>query len=110
MWVVRILNPDLIPPLSTHIMYFVMYFLIIMYFCIILCILVSYDQVYPPLPQLNFQNWAEDEPNNHMNVESCVEHYGYNWHDRKSWNDAHCESYNDWHCQIRKGRVLGLGA
>uniref|UniRef100_A0A8C5GCV9 Macrophage mannose receptor 1-like n=1 Tax=Gouania willdenowi TaxID=441366 RepID=A0A8C5GCV9_GOUWI len=43
----------------------------------------------------------EGEPNNFNNAESCVEFTIYNWDDSGSWNDAHCETYNDWLCQIR---------
>lgn len=40
------------------------------------------------------------EPNNHNDAEHCAEVYAsYGRH----WNDAHCGSYNDWYCQIRKG-------
>ncbi|XP_029970822.1 macrophage mannose receptor 1-like isoform X2 [Salarias fasciatus] len=52
---------------------------------------------------LNFQHWMEGEPNNFNNAESCVEFTIYNWDDSGSWNDAHCEGYNDWLCQIRAG-------
>uniref|UniRef100_A0A8C5GDM7 Macrophage mannose receptor 1-like n=1 Tax=Gouania willdenowi TaxID=441366 RepID=A0A8C5GDM7_GOUWI len=48
-------------------------------------------------------HWQEGEPNNFNNAESCVEFTIYNWDDSGSWNDAHCETYNDWLCQIRAG-------
>lgn len=50
----------------------------------------------------NYQNWQEGEPNNHMGVESCIEHSAYGYSEGH-WNDVHCESYNDWLCQIPKG-------
>uniref|UniRef100_A0A6Q2XY37 Mannose receptor, C type 1b n=1 Tax=Esox lucius TaxID=8010 RepID=A0A6Q2XY37_ESOLU len=56
--------------------------------------------------QLYFQNWKNGEPNNYNGVESCAEMYFSYSHYRQpggSWNDAHCESYNDWMCEIRKG-------
>uniref|UniRef100_A0A3Q3MEK2 Mannose receptor, C type 1b n=1 Tax=Labrus bergylta TaxID=56723 RepID=A0A3Q3MEK2_9LABR len=52
---------------------------------------------------LNFQHWQEGEPNNHNNDESCAEFRIYHWDEPGSWNDANCESYNDWMCQIRAG-------
>ncbi|XP_040911919.1 macrophage mannose receptor 1-like [Toxotes jaculatrix] len=52
---------------------------------------------------LNFQHWQEGEPNNFNDAESCAEFIIYNWDDAGSWNDANCESYNDWLCQIRAG-------
>ncbi|KAF7668435.1 hypothetical protein LDENG_00014620 [Lucifuga dentata] len=52
---------------------------------------------------LNFQHWQEGEPNNKNNVESCAEFKIYHQDEIGSWNDAHCESYNDWLCQIRAG-------
>ncbi|XP_034038866.1 macrophage mannose receptor 1-like [Thalassophryne amazonica] len=52
---------------------------------------------------LNFQHWQEGEPNNFNNAESCVEFRMYHWDESGSWNDVHCESYNDWLCQIRAG-------
>lgn len=54
-------------------------------------------------PQVNFQHWQEGEPNNLNDDESCVEFTIYNWDDPGSWNDANCEGYNDWLCQIRAG-------
>ncbi|XP_073344522.1 macrophage mannose receptor 1 [Pagrus major] len=48
----------------------------------------------------DYENWGYGEPNNHNDVEHCAEvHLYYGRH----WNDAHCESTNDWICQIRKG-------
>ncbi|XP_068593729.1 macrophage mannose receptor 1b [Cebidichthys violaceus] len=52
---------------------------------------------------VNYQHWQEGEPNNHNNEESCTEFRTYNWDEGGSWNDVHCESYNDWLCQIRAG-------
>ncbi|CAL8344298.1 unnamed protein product [Merluccius merluccius] len=52
---------------------------------------------------LNFLHWERDEPNNLYNVESCVEFKMTYSDEDGSWNDVHCESYNDWLCQIRAG-------
>lgn len=41
------------------------------------------------------------EPNNHNDAEHCTEIYFY---PGRRWNDAHCASYKDWYCQIRKGK------
>ncbi|XP_057680492.1 macrophage mannose receptor 1 [Corythoichthys intestinalis] len=47
-----------------------------------------------------YENWGYGEPNNYNDVEHCTEvHTYYGRH----WNDRHCESYNDWICQIQKG-------
>uniref|UniRef100_A0AAQ5X7Y7 Macrophage mannose receptor 1 n=1 Tax=Amphiprion ocellaris TaxID=80972 RepID=A0AAQ5X7Y7_AMPOC len=48
----------------------------------------------------SYENWGYGEPNNHNDNEHCAEvqmYYG------RHWNDRHCEAYNDWICQIRKG-------
>lgn len=56
--------------------------------------------------KVNFLHWQEGEPNNHNNDESCTEFRMYNsWEESGSWNDVNCESYNDWLCQIRAGKV-----
>lgn len=47
-----------------------------------------------------YENWGYGEPNNHNDDEHCTEVHSYYG---RYWNDAHCESYNDWICQIRKG-------
>ncbi|XP_061834761.1 macrophage mannose receptor 1b isoform X1 [Nerophis lumbriciformis] len=52
---------------------------------------------------LNYQHWQEGEPNNFQNSESCTEFRIHRSDDSGSWNDVHCESYNDWLCQIRAG-------
>ncbi|KAM7379551.1 hypothetical protein PAMP_005097 [Pampus punctatissimus] len=52
---------------------------------------------------VNFNHWLEGEPNNFNNAESCVELRMHNLDNSGSWNDVHCESYNDWLCQIRRG-------
>ncbi|KAM9332480.1 macrophage mannose receptor 1-like isoform 2-T2 [Pholidichthys leucotaenia] len=49
---------------------------------------------------VDYKNWEYGEPNNFNNNEHCAEvksDYG------QHWNDRHCESYNDWFCQISKG-------
>ncbi|XP_036377634.1 macrophage mannose receptor 1-like [Megalops cyprinoides] len=48
----------------------------------------------------SYENWGYGEPNNYNDVELCAEvsfYYG------RPWNDRHCEFYNNWICQIRKG-------
>ncbi|XP_034742576.1 macrophage mannose receptor 1-like [Etheostoma cragini] len=52
---------------------------------------------------LQFQHWADGEPNNKNNVESCVEFQMNERHRSGSWNDVHCENYRKWLCQIRIG-------
>uniref|UniRef100_A0A7N6A7T8 Macrophage mannose receptor 1 n=1 Tax=Anabas testudineus TaxID=64144 RepID=A0A7N6A7T8_ANATE len=48
----------------------------------------------------DFENWGYGEPNNYNDNEHCAEvQFYYSRH----WNDRHCESYNDWICQIQKG-------
>uniref|UniRef100_A0A673BHE3 Macrophage mannose receptor 1 n=1 Tax=Sphaeramia orbicularis TaxID=375764 RepID=A0A673BHE3_9TELE len=50
---------------------------------------------------MDYDNWGFGEPNNHNDNEHCGEvqiYYG------RHWNDRHCEFYNDWICQIRKGK------
>lgn len=49
-----------------------------------------------------YENWDYGEPNNHNDDEHCVEVQS-NY--RRSWNDRHCEFYNDWICQIHKGAI-----
>ncbi|XP_023649166.1 macrophage mannose receptor 1 [Paramormyrops kingsleyae] len=49
---------------------------------------------------VSYENWGYGEPNNYNDAELCGEvsfYYG------KPWNDRHCEAYNNWICQIRKG-------
>ncbi|XP_076014204.1 macrophage mannose receptor 1 [Genypterus blacodes] len=47
-----------------------------------------------------YENWGFGEPNNHNDNELCAEVQSYYG---RHWNDRHCEAYNDWVCQIRKG-------
>ncbi|KAJ8419188.1 hypothetical protein AAFF_G00006870 [Aldrovandia affinis] len=49
---------------------------------------------------LSYENWGYGEPNNYNNVELCGEVIFYFG---KPWNDRHCEFYNNWICQIRRG-------
>ncbi|KAM9827488.1 macrophage mannose receptor 1 [Neosynchiropus ocellatus] len=49
----------------------------------------------------SYSNWDYGEPNNHNEVEHCVEISGY----RRKWNDRFCDTPNDWICQIRKGQT-----
>uniref|UniRef100_A0A8V0XRY1 Macrophage mannose receptor 1 n=1 Tax=Gallus gallus TaxID=9031 RepID=A0A8V0XRY1_CHICK len=52
---------------------------------------------------VNFQKWANGEPNNYDGNEKCGVFYGYN--DMK-WNDMFCEHMQDYVCQIKKGATL----
>lgn len=54
------------------------------------------------LLQVNFQKWANGEPNNYDGNEKCGVFYGYN--DMK-WNDIFCEHMQDYVCQIKKGKL-----
>uniref|UniRef100_A0A673W116 Macrophage mannose receptor 1 n=1 Tax=Salmo trutta TaxID=8032 RepID=A0A673W116_SALTR len=48
----------------------------------------------------SYENWGFGEPNNYNDNEKCAEvqfYYG------RHWNDRHCDAYNDWICEIRKG-------
>ncbi|OXB84687.1 UNVERIFIED_CONTAM: hypothetical protein H355_001164 [Colinus virginianus] len=53
--------------------------------------------------KVNFQKWANGEPNNYDGNEKCGVFYGYN--DMK-WNDMFCEHMQDYICQIKKGASL----
>ncbi|KAL1006843.1 hypothetical protein UPYG_G00077910 [Umbra pygmaea] len=47
-----------------------------------------------------YENWGFGEPNNYNDKEHCAEvQFFYGRH----WNDRHCDAYNDWVCEIRKG-------
>ncbi|XP_034562096.1 macrophage mannose receptor 1 [Notolabrus celidotus] len=48
------------------------------------------------------ENWGYGEPNNHNDMEHCAEVYTYYG---RYWNDRHCEGYNNWICQIKKGVI-----
>ncbi|KAG9476571.1 hypothetical protein GDO78_003227 [Eleutherodactylus coqui] len=52
---------------------------------------------------MNYENWAYGEPNNYQELEHCGE---VNTDHRLSWNDRHCDSPQDWICEIRKGTTL----
>ncbi|KAG7268268.1 hypothetical protein CRUP_036252 [Coryphaenoides rupestris] len=54
---------------------------------------------------LNYLHWVSGEPNNKGSIESCAEFRMYYWDESGSWNDVHCETYNDWLCEIRAGVV-----
>ncbi|KAG2458572.1 MRC1 protein, partial [Polypterus senegalus] len=51
----------------------------------------------------NFENWAYGEPNNFNGAENCAE---MSLSTLMLWNDRHCESYNNWFCELRKGDPL----
>ncbi|KAL4001160.1 hepatocyte growth factor activator [Sarotherodon galilaeus] len=48
----------------------------------------------------DFENWGYGEPNNHNDNEHCTE---MDSNLRMRWNDRHCDAYNSWICQLRKG-------
>ncbi|XP_072010311.1 macrophage mannose receptor 1 isoform X2 [Engystomops pustulosus] len=52
---------------------------------------------------LNYENWSYGEPNNYQGLELCGE---LNTDHRLSWNDRHCESPQDWICELKKGATL----
>ncbi|XP_061094630.1 macrophage mannose receptor 1-like isoform X1 [Conger conger] len=52
---------------------------------------------------VSYENWGYGEPNNYNEAELCGEVLFYY---RRPWNDRHCESYNNWICQIRRGVAL----
>ncbi|NXL83123.1 MRC1 protein, partial [Alectura lathami] len=52
---------------------------------------------------VNFEKWANGEPNNYDGNEKCGVFYGYG--DMK-WNDLFCEHMQDYVCQIKKGATL----
>ncbi|XP_068437743.1 macrophage mannose receptor 1 [Clinocottus analis] len=49
---------------------------------------------------LSYKNWGFGEPNNHNDNEHCAEVHVYYG---RYWNDALCDAYKDWICQISKG-------
>lgn len=59
--------------------------------------------------QVNYQDWDDNEPNNHNNAESCAELQIYKLGRGGSWNDAQCERPNGWLCQIRAGKAYLFG-
>uniref|UniRef100_A0A3Q2WEC5 C-type lectin domain-containing protein n=1 Tax=Haplochromis burtoni TaxID=8153 RepID=A0A3Q2WEC5_HAPBU len=48
------------------------------------------------------RNWGYGEPNNHNDSEHCTE---MDPNLRMRWNDQHCDAYNSWICQLRKGET-----
>uniref|UniRef100_A0A8C0J0M3 C-type lectin domain-containing protein n=1 Tax=Chelonoidis abingdonii TaxID=106734 RepID=A0A8C0J0M3_CHEAB len=55
------------------------------------------------LPKVNYENWADGEPNNYDENEKCAMFNGYT---DMQWNDMFCEKFYDWSCQIKKGATL----
>uniref|UniRef100_A0A663E6M4 Macrophage mannose receptor 1-like n=1 Tax=Aquila chrysaetos chrysaetos TaxID=223781 RepID=A0A663E6M4_AQUCH len=51
---------------------------------------------------VNFEKWANGEPNNYDGNEKCGVFNGYN---NMNWNDLFCEHMQDYVCQIKKGRI-----
>uniref|UniRef100_A0A8B9M0R7 Macrophage mannose receptor 1 n=1 Tax=Accipiter nisus TaxID=211598 RepID=A0A8B9M0R7_9AVES len=52
---------------------------------------------------VNFEKWANGEPNNYDGNEKCGVFNGYN---NMKWNDLFCEHMQDYVCQIKKGASL----
>uniref|UniRef100_A0A8B9QQM5 Macrophage mannose receptor 1 n=1 Tax=Anas platyrhynchos TaxID=8839 RepID=A0A8B9QQM5_ANAPL len=52
---------------------------------------------------VNFEKWANGEPNNYDGNEKCGVFNGYN---DMNWNDLFCEHMQDYVCQIKKGASL----
>ncbi|XP_064018402.1 macrophage mannose receptor 1-like [Pogoniulus pusillus] len=50
-----------------------------------------------------YENWDEDEPNNHRNLEHCVM---LNGSPQLRWNDLSCEQLLSWICETQKGTLL----
>uniref|UniRef100_A0A672G4Y9 Mannose receptor C-type 1 n=1 Tax=Salarias fasciatus TaxID=181472 RepID=A0A672G4Y9_SALFA len=51
-----------------------------------------------------YEDWGHGEPNNHNDNELCTEIQLYSGYGQY-WNDRHCDAYNNWICQIRKGNT-----
>uniref|UniRef100_A0A8C9WMS0 Macrophage mannose receptor 1 n=1 Tax=Scleropages formosus TaxID=113540 RepID=A0A8C9WMS0_SCLFO len=54
---------------------------------------------------VSYENWGYGEPNNHNDAELCGE---VSFYFGRPWNDRHCESFNNWICQIQKGAFFSL--
>ncbi|XP_073533568.1 macrophage mannose receptor 1-like [Phyllobates terribilis] len=52
---------------------------------------------------LIYENWSYGEPNNYQGLELCGE---VNTDHRLSWNDRHCDTPQDWICELKKGATL----
>uniref|UniRef100_A0A672TQ34 Mannose receptor C-type 1 n=1 Tax=Strigops habroptila TaxID=2489341 RepID=A0A672TQ34_STRHB len=52
---------------------------------------------------VNFEKWANGEPNNYDGNEKCGVFNGYNY---MNWNDLFCEHMQGYVCQIKKGAPL----
>uniref|UniRef100_A0A672G195 Mannose receptor C-type 1 n=1 Tax=Salarias fasciatus TaxID=181472 RepID=A0A672G195_SALFA len=52
-----------------------------------------------------YEDWGHGEPNNHNDNELCTEIQLYSGYGQY-WNDRHCDAYNNWICQIRKGNTV----
>uniref|UniRef100_A0A8C8BII7 MRC1 protein n=1 Tax=Otus sunia TaxID=257818 RepID=A0A8C8BII7_9STRI len=50
-----------------------------------------------------YENWDEDEPNNHEELEHCVM---FNRSPQMRWNDLRCEHLLNWICETKKGTIL----
>uniref|UniRef100_A0A8B9RWH5 Macrophage mannose receptor 1 n=1 Tax=Accipiter nisus TaxID=211598 RepID=A0A8B9RWH5_9AVES len=50
-----------------------------------------------------YENWDEDEPNNHEELEHCVM---FNRSPQMRWNDLRCEHLLNWICETKKGTML----
>ncbi|XP_051465466.1 macrophage mannose receptor 1-like isoform X2 [Apus apus] len=52
---------------------------------------------------VTYENWDEDEPNNHEEREHCVM---FNRSPQMRWNDLRCEHLLNWICETKKGTLL----
>lgn len=63
----------------------------------------SNRDVFPT--QVIYENWDEDEPNNHEELEHCVM---FNRSPQMRWNDLRCEHLLNWICETKKGMITSL--
>lgn len=52
--------------------------------------------------QVIYENWDENEPNNHEELEHCVM---FNRSPQMRWNDLRCEHLLNWICETKKGII-----
>lgn len=91
--------------------------------CVIMAISITSTQleshsnwdVFPT--QVIYENWDEDEPNNHEELEHCVTFNGspqMRWNrlcyrsPQMHWNNLRCEDLRNWICETKKGMITSL--
>lgn len=52
--------------------------------------------------QVIYENWDQDEPNNHEEIEHCAM---FNRSPQMRWNDLYCEHLLNWICETKKGII-----